>query len=127
MNAMRTMGLAPVRPPDSSVAALTNEYIVRIAVPGFAREELELEVTDHAVTVCGDQTQAAGDAQPFCIHERLEERFTLPPDADADRITASYSHGALELHVARNGGRHRGARKVPIDQRLEMNPDASGV
>jgi len=121
------MGLAPVRPPDSNVAALANEYIVRIAVPGFAREELELEVTDQVVTVCGDQTQTGGDEQPFCIHERLEERFTLPADADAARITASYSHGALELHVARNGGKDRGPRKVPIEHRFEMNPDASGV
>ena len=107
MNAMRTMGLAPVAPQDSQVAALADEYVVRIAVPGFARQELDVEVMDHVVTVCGDQLQTASDDQPFRIHERLEERFTLPTDVDADRVTASYSRGALELHVPRTNGAAR--------------------
>jgi HSP20 family molecular chaperone IbpA len=127
MNAMRTMGLAPVLPPDSQVAVFADEYLVRIAVPGFAREELDVEVVDHVVTVCGDQVQTASDDQPFRIHERLEERFMLPGDADASRVTASHSHGAVELHVPRTNGSCRAPRKVQIDHRLEMNPDASGV
>jgi HSP20 family molecular chaperone IbpA len=127
MNAMRTMGLAPVLQPEATVAALADEYVVRLVVRGFTREELEVEVLDRAVTVCGDQKQTAPDDQPFRIHERLEERFTLPADADANRATASYSHGALELHVPRTNGRTRTVRKLSIEHRLEMNPDASGV
>ena len=127
MNAMRTMGLAPVLPPDSRVAALANEYVVHMAVPGFAREELDVEVMDHVVTVCGDQVQKGSDDEPFRIHERLEERFKLPADVDANRVTASYSHGALELHVPRANESCRAPRTVQIEHRLEMNPDASGV
>lgn len=127
MNAMRTMGLARVAPQDSQVAALADEYVVRIAVPGFARQELGVEVMDHIVTVCGDQLQTASDDQPFRIHERLEERFTLPTDVDADRVTASYSRGALELRVPRTSRGSTKPRKLPIERRLEMNPDASGV
>jgi HSP20 family protein len=127
MNAMRTMGLAPVLPPDSQVAALADEYVVRIAIPGFAREELDVEIMEHVVTVCGDQVQNGSDDEPFRIHERLEERFTLPADADAGRVTASYSHGALELHVPRTNANCGAPRRVQIEHRLEMNPDASGV
>jgi HSP20 family molecular chaperone IbpA len=61
------------------------------------------------------------------LHERLEERFQLPPDVDTDRVTAIYTHGALELHVPRTKGGRATPRTVPIEHRFGMNPDASGV
>lgn len=127
MHAMRTMGIAPVQPPDAKVDAFADEYVVHLGVSGFAREELEVEVMDRVVTVCGDQTQAGFDGQPFRLHERLEERFELPADADARHVTASYSHGGLELRVPRRNGGPRGPHKVPVDHRLAVNTDASGV
>src|SRR5574339_539551 len=39
----------------------------------------------------------------------------------------TFRHGALELHVPRTNGRTRTVRKLSIEHRLEMNPDASGV
>ena len=88
MTAMHTMGLAPLLPPAASVEQSANEYVVHLAVPGFAQEELEVEITGRFVTVRGDQTQTTIDDVPFRLHERLEERFQLPPDVDTDRVTA---------------------------------------
>ena len=101
MTVMQTMGLAPLLPPEASVEQSANEYVVHLAVPGFAQEELEVEIAGRFVTVRGDQTQTTIDDGPFRLHERLEERFQLPPDVDTDRVTATYTHGALELHVPR--------------------------
>ena len=57
MTAVRTMGLAPVLPPEASVEQSANEYVVHLAVPGFSQEELEVEIAGRFVTVRGDQTQ----------------------------------------------------------------------
>ena len=127
MTVMRTMGLAPLLPPEASVEQSANEYVVHLAVPGFAQEELEVEIAGCFVTVRGDQTQTAIDDGPFRLHERLEERFQLPPDVDTDRVTATYTHGALELHVPRTNGGRTTPRTVPVEHRFGMNPDASGV
>jgi HSP20 family molecular chaperone IbpA len=127
MTAMRTMGLAPVLPPEASVERSAKEYVVRLALPGFAQEELEVEVTGRAVCVCGDQLRTTNDDGPFRLHERLEERFQLPADVDADAVTAVYAHGALELHAPRTKGGRKEPRKVPIVHRTAVNPDASGV
>lgn len=127
MTAMRTMGLAPVLPPEASVDKSPDEYVVRLAVPGFAREELEVEVEGRVVTVRGDQLESGIDLGPFRLHERLEERFRLPNDVDTKRITASYTHGKLELRAPRTNGSSKTPRKVPIGHRLAVNPDASGV
>jgi HSP20 family protein len=127
MTAMRTMGLAPVMPPEASVEQSAAEYVVHLAVPGFAQEELEVEVAGRFVTVRGDQAQTTIDDGPFRLHERLEERFQLPADVAAERVTATYRHGALELHAPRTNGGRITPRKVPIEHRFAINPDASGV
>ena len=127
MTAMRTMGLAPVLPPEASVQQSANEYVVHLAVPGFAQEELEVEIAGRFVTVHGDQTETAIEDVPFRLHDRLEERFQLPADVDTDRVTAAYTHGALELHAPRTNGGRNTPRKVPIEHRFGVNPDASGV
>ena len=127
MTAMRTMGLAPVLPPEASVEESANEYVVHLVVPGFAQEELEVEIAGRFVTVYGDQTQTVIEDVPFRLHERLEERFQLPADVDTDRVTAAYAHGALELHAPRTNGARKTPRKVPVEHRFGVNPDASGV
>jgi HSP20 family protein len=127
MTAMRTMGLAPVLPPDSNVEQSATEYVVHLSVPGFSQEELEVEIAGRFVTVRGDQTQTSIDNCPFRLHERLEERFQLPPDVDAGGITATYAHGALELRAPRVDGGRTKPRNVPIGRRTAVNPDASGV
>ncbi|MGZ8691144.1 MAG: Hsp20/alpha crystallin family protein [Gaiellaceae bacterium] len=127
MTAMRTMGLAPVLPPEASVERSANEYVVHLAVPGFAQEELEVEIAGRFVTVRGDQMQTTIDDGPFRLHERLEERFQLPADVNTDSVTATYVHGAVELHAPRTNGERKTPRKVPIEHRSAVNPDASGV
>lgn len=127
MTAMRTMGLAPVLPPEASVDMSTNEYVVHLAVPGFAREELEVEIADRVVTVRGDQTRPTLEDGPFLLHERLEETFELPTDVDTERVTAAYARGALELHAPRTNGSATTPRRLPIGSRNAVNADASGV
>lgn len=127
MTAMRTMGLAPVLPPEASVDTSANEYVVHLALPGFAREELELEIADRVVTIRGDQTRPPLEDGPFLLHERLEETFELPIDVDTKQVTAAYAHGAIELHAPRTNGGSTTPRRLPIGNRNVVNADASGV
>lgn len=127
MAVMGTTGFAPVRPPNACVDEVGDEYVVHLSVPGFALEELEIEIADHLVTVVGDQAEVGVETRPFFLHERIEERFELPDDADAARVTASYAHGLIELHAPRTNGTSKGPRKVPLAHRFAVNADASGV
>lgn len=111
------------------MAALTKEsageYVVRLAVPGFALDDLDVEVSDHVVTVRGDRTSTGRDASR--LHDRLVERLELPADADTDRVTASYTADALELHAPRYSHGRSPSHKVAIRRRFALNADASGV
>jgi HSP20 family molecular chaperone IbpA len=100
-----------------------DEYVVQLDVSDFTEGELELETVGQRVTVRGAQREDAAVAEEaFRLHERLEESFRLPDDADAGAITACYVHGTLELRVPRL---RLEPRAVPIEHDpLRVHPDA---
>ena len=127
MDAMRIVGSAPVLPPSAAVDELRDEYVVHLRVPGFALDDLDVEVAGRVVTVSGEQTEAGFDTKPFQLHEHFVDRFQLPDDVDAAGVTASFAPGELELHAPRTNGAAQEPRDVPIVRRFALNADASGV
>jgi HSP20 family molecular chaperone IbpA len=79
-----------------------GEYVVELDVSEFTEHELSIELVGSRLTVRGDQGHPAEDeGQAFRLHERLEESFRLPDDADTARIGAVYGGGVLEIHAPR--------------------------
>jgi HSP20 family molecular chaperone IbpA len=127
MAAMHTMGLSPVLPPDATVTKATDEYVVSLPVTGFAREELEVEIADHVLTVRGDQMHSPTDGgRTFTLHEKIEESFLLPPDVDSGRVTVVYAHRKLEIHAPRISTETT-PRRVPIARPPTHSVDAASV
>lgn len=126
MPAIRTMGLAPVVTPDASVTKTSDEYLVSLPVSGFARQELEVEIADHVLTIRGDQSHTETDSGSFKLHEKMEESLLLPPDVDSGRVSAVYSHQKLEIRAPRIATLTT-PRRVPITAPSAFNVDASGA
>ena len=124
MAAMRTVGLAPILPLDATVTKTRNEYVLSLPVPGFAREEIEVEIADHILTVRGDQTPT--DSGSFILHEKIEESLLLPPDVDSGRVTAVYRHQRLEVRAPRISTLME-PRRVPVTRPPAFNSDAVGA
>ena len=123
MAAMLAVGESHQLPAHANVREETGEYVIELDVADFTEPELSVEALGPVITVLGDQIETVeDDGKPFRLHERLEERFRMPDDADADDITVSYKHGSLEIHAAR---RHLAPRRLVIEQPLHrVNPDA---
>ncbi|HEX5800293.1 MAG TPA: Hsp20/alpha crystallin family protein [Gaiellaceae bacterium] len=123
MAAMRMAGPGHGLPAHANVREDAHEYVVQLDVSDFTEAELEVETIGQRVTLRGAQREAAADAEEaFRLHERLEESFRLPDDADAGAITAFYVHGTLELRVPRLWLE---PRTVPIEHEpLRVHPDA---
>jgi HSP20 family molecular chaperone IbpA len=104
-----------------------GEYLIALDVYDFTEAELTVELVGRRLVVRGDQLETAeDDGKPFRLHERLEEFFRLPDDADADAIKVFYRHGTLELHVGRVTPV---ARPLTIERRSPhvIHPEAGGV
>jgi HSP20 family protein len=101
---LEEFGVAPAALPAANLYETERELIVELDVPGFDEKELALEVSDHTLTVKGERlAQEEEKDKTFYLHERLEKHFersfTLPVDADVEKVKANFKTGVLEVHV----------------------------
>jgi HSP20 family protein len=94
-----------------------KELIVELDVPGYDEKELALEISDHTLTVKGERLEAKEEKEKtFYLRERLDEHFersfTLPVEADVDKLEAKFDTGVLKVHVPKIEARK--PRKVEI-------------
>jgi HSP20 family molecular chaperone IbpA len=123
MAVMRMVGNGHKLPPHARVREAAGEYLIELDVSDFMEGELAVEVCGPVLTVRGDQLETKEDeGLAFRLHERLEESFRLPDDADADQIKVFYKHGTLEIHARRS---RLEPRPLPIEHpAFRVNPDA---
>jgi HSP20 family molecular chaperone IbpA len=128
MAAMRSVGYRHELPPHAHVRETDEQYVIELDVSDFTLAELSVEALGPQLTIRGNQLEAPGDeGKPFRIHERLEESFRLPDDADPEQIRIFYKHGSLEIRVART---KLEPRRLPIERRRSgaiLDPDAEAV
>ena len=98
------LGLVPTLTPAADIYEADDELVVELEVPGFGEKEIDIEVSDHTLTVKGERKEEKETKEKdLRLRERLEatfERsFVLPAEADSERLTATYGKGVLTLHV----------------------------
>lgn len=103
--------------PKVDVIDRDAEVVVRAEVPGFEREELDVSVTDGAVTIKGDHREESKEEEGEYFHSEISRgSFTrtvaLPGEIDADKAAASFKNGILELTLPKLKQANR--RKVDI-------------
>ncbi|CAM3495858.1 Hsp20/alpha crystallin family protein [Halomonas lysinitropha] len=103
--------------PKVDVIDRDAEVVVRAEVPGFEREELDVSVTDGAVTIKGDHREESKEEEGEYFHSEISRgSFTrtvaLPSEIDADKAAASFKNGVLELTLPKHKKANR--RKVEV-------------
>jgi len=90
--------------PPVDVLDLKDEMIVRTDLPGLDQKDIEIAVDNGLMTIRGErkeERQVKDDDYHSC--ERWSGRFartlTLPPGVDAEKTTATFKNGVLEIHL----------------------------
>ena len=104
--AFEEIGIAPAPLPAADVFETEGEYVFELEVPGFTKQELAVEVSNHTLTVKGERAEfTEEEGKTYRLHERLaqhfERRFELPSAADTEQVTADFSAGILTVHAAK--------------------------
>lgn len=84
-----------------------NDAVLLAELPGIDTDQLEITVKDDTVTLRGDRK--AGEPKEGMAYVRREREsgpfartFTLPFKLDADKVSAEYHRGVLELRLPRS-------------------------
>jgi HSP20 family protein len=97
--------------PRGEMSLKDGEHILRLEVPGFKPEEVEVNVAANTLSIRGEQ-KAEGETQ-----EQSQRSFaytcTFPETVDSDKMKAKLSHGVLEIRVPASP--KLVGKKIPIE------------
>jgi HSP20 family protein len=99
--------LAPFVPgmlPAADVYETPTEFVIELEVPGYGKDELNLEVFDHTLQVVGKREEKKDEPEKtYRLQERLERTFArtfvLPTETDGEHVTAEFAKGVLRVHA----------------------------
>jgi HSP20 family protein len=92
--------------PRFEVKATDDAYVLHADLPGVKDEDVEVTVHGNVLTVRGERrAEERKEGETFYVYERsyggFERSFTLPEEADGDRIEARLADGVLAVRIAK--------------------------
>jgi HSP20 family protein len=104
--------------PGMDLASSDKAYAMHVELPGVAPEDLAVKVEDRILIVSGEKKEAKAEGEKKHVAERVYGRFlrrlSLPDDADADAIHASFKDGVLTVEIPRKAPEKPQARSIEI-------------
>lgn len=89
--------------PACDIIENDSEFDIRVDLPGMNKEEIDLKITNHVLTVQGERETVEGKEPRYVRRERktgsFSRSFVLPEDVDTDRIKARFEDGVLSVDV----------------------------
>ena len=105
--------------PSCNVSETPEEYRIEAELPGVQQDDLEVQVENRVLTLRGERHEKK--EQKGEKYHRVESSygsftrsFTLPEDADEDKVFADYKDGLLTVRVIRTERKESTARSIEI-------------
>jgi len=98
-------GARPARwAPAVDIAEDDQKYVITAEIPGISKDDVHVEVHDNTMTIRGEKRSEREEKKQ---HSRWVERsygsfsrsFTLPANASAERVNASFKEGVLTVEL----------------------------
>jgi HSP20 family protein len=79
-----------------------DQFVVTVDLPGFAREEVEIRVTDHTLRIEAERDESTEESEERYIrherrHESTKRSIRLPDEVDKEAVTARMQNGVLTV------------------------------
>ena len=114
-------GRAPVRAPNGKEEALTvaewaplvdiveddKQYLIKAELPEVKKDDVKVTVQEDVLTITGERTlEKEEKGRKYHRVERAYGRFarsfTLPEDADGNKVAAEFKDGVLKVHLPKS-------------------------
>src|SRR5919206_695396 len=90
--------------PAMDLVESDDHFVLRADLPGLSEEDVKIELEDSTLTISGERKSEHEDkGEGFYRVERAFGSFsrslTLPQGVDAEKVTASFDRGVLEVRI----------------------------
>jgi HSP20 family protein len=111
--------LGTTRQPAVDILDRGNEYEVRVELPGVAREDVEINVSEGSLEISAESTTEAEKADRGYYQREIGTQsffrsLPLPPEADPDNVEARLENGVLFVTLGKTEDAGRRRRNVPV-------------
>jgi HSP20 family protein len=101
------------------VCGSDKEYEVSIDLPGFSKDEIDIEHNGNTLTIKGRKEEKSEnkDKQYYRVERSVgsfQRTLSLPEDADRDAISANIKNGLLAIHIPRKALPKDDVKRVSI-------------
>lgn len=84
-----------------------NEYLIKAELPEVKKEDVKVTVQDDVLTISGERMfQKEEKDRKYHRMERaygsFVRSFTLPEDADGEKVAAEFKDGVLKVHLPKS-------------------------
>ncbi len=84
-----------------------NEYLIKAELPEVKKDEVKVTVQDDVLTITGERQYEKEEKEKK--YHRVERAygsfarsFTLPEDADGEKVAAEFKDGVLKVHLPKS-------------------------
>ncbi len=85
----------------------SKEYLIKAELPEVKKDEVKIDVQNDVLTISGERKYEKEEKDKK--HHRIERAygsfmrsFTIPDDSDAERVTAEFRDGLLQVHLPKS-------------------------
>jgi HSP20 family protein len=105
--------------PRSDVVETEDGVEVTVELPGLDEKDIEVTLTDDALTVRGEKkVERKDEKKGYFISERsygaVYRSIPLPPGVDSDRADATFRNGVLTVRLPQNPDAKARAKKIAV-------------
>lgn len=90
--------------PAVNISEKDGEYHIELAVPGMNKEDFNIEIHDGIMSISSEvKEESTSEEKNYSKREfnysSFERRFTLPENAEEEKVAAKYEDGILKISV----------------------------
>jgi len=84
-----------------------NEYLIKAELPEVKKDDVKVTVQDDVLTISGERMfEKEEKGRKYHRMERaygsFARSFTLPEDADGEKVAAEFKDGVLKVHLPKS-------------------------
>ena len=111
------LGMMEIKSPKVDIIDRDDDILVKAEIPGFKKEDLDVSLTDTAITIKGSTSEEKKEEKgDYFRSETMKESFTrtlaLPGEVDGSKATSTFKDGMLEVVVPKH--EHARSHRVAI-------------
>ena len=93
--------------PLVDIAETEKEYLIKLELPEVRKEDVTVTVESGTLTISGERKgEKEEEGRKFHrverFYGRFERSFSIPDDADSEKVNAEFKDGVLRVHLAKS-------------------------